>query len=81
MTTAISPDLVIDASKTLCPVPVLKARQGMDQLKRGQVLKLIATDPGSKADIPSFARVAGHELVSTEHSAKQFVFLVRKGGK
>lgn len=81
MSSVVTPDLVIDASKTLCPVPVLRARQGIDQLTHGQVLKLIATDPGSKADIPSFARVAGHELISAEQAGKQFVFLVRKGGK
>ncbi|MSQ11228.1 MAG: sulfurtransferase TusA family protein [Dehalococcoidia bacterium] len=81
MSTNVTPDLIVDASTTLCPVPVIKARQGMDKLRPGQVMKLIATDRGSKADIPSFARIGGHELLSAEQLGAQFVFLLRKGAR
>ncbi|MSP78288.1 MAG: sulfurtransferase TusA family protein [Dehalococcoidia bacterium] len=77
----LTPDLVVDASKTLCPTPVLRAKSGMDKLQKGQVMKLVATDPGSKADIPSFARMGGHELLSTEQAGQTFVYWLRKGGK
>ena len=80
MSTSVAPDLVVDTSNTLCPVPVIKAKQAMDKLRAGQVVKLIATDPGSKADIPSFARTGRHELLSAAQEGKQFVFLLRKGG-
>jgi tRNA 2-thiouridine synthesizing protein A len=81
MAVNITADVTLDTSKTLCPVPVIKAKQTMDQLKIGQVMRLVATDPGSKADIPSFARMGGHELVATDHSDKQYVFYLKKGGR
>ena len=81
MPDGITPDLVLDTSSTLCPVPVIRARQALDKLQPGQVMKLIATDPGSKSDIPSFARTAGYELLSSQQEGKQFVFLLRKGGR
>jgi len=81
MSTSVAPDVVVDTSKTLCPVPVIRARQAMDQLQAGQVMKLIATDPGAKNDIPSFARTGGHQLLGSSQEGKQLVFLLKKGGK
>lgn len=81
MTTIPVSDLVVDASNTLCPTPVLKARDGMKTLQKGQVLKLLATDPGSKKDIPAFARMGGHELLFADLNGPQFVYVLRKGGK
>ncbi|MBI4234493.1 MAG: sulfurtransferase TusA family protein [Chloroflexi bacterium] len=60
-------------------MPVIQAKQAMDKLSRGQVLKVIATDPGSKADIPSWARAAGHHLLKAEQQDKKFLFWVQKG--
>ncbi|GBD11121.1 Sulfurtransferase TusA [bacterium HR23] len=79
MTTPIAEHQTLDTSDTLCPLPVIAAKQATDKLARGQVLKVIATDPGSKADIPSWARSAGHTLLKWEVQGKKFVFWVQKG--
>jgi tRNA 2-thiouridine synthesizing protein A len=78
MTTQATEQMTVDTSGTLCPVPVIRARQALDKLGPGQVLKLIATDPGSKADIPSLARTAGYTLLKTEEQDRRFLFWLRK---
>ncbi|MFN3974731.1 MAG: sulfurtransferase TusA family protein [Dehalococcoidia bacterium] len=79
MTTHIAEHQTLDTSGTLCPLPVIRAKQAMDKLAPGQVLKVIATDPGSKADIPSWARSAGHRLLQQAAEGKRFIFWVQKG--
>lgn len=72
-------DLVVDAKGKACPMPVVMARKGIDQLSSGQVLAVEATDPGSCRDIPAWARDTGHELVATEDTAGGWRYLIRKG--
>lgn len=72
-------DLVIDAKGKSCPMPVVLARKGINQLQLGQVMALEATDPGSCSDIPSWARDTGHELLETSQSAGNYRYLIRKG--
>ncbi|MCS7206638.1 MAG: sulfurtransferase TusA family protein [Dehalococcoidia bacterium] len=79
MTTQVNEHQTVDTSGTLCPLPVIAAKQAMDKLGKGQVLKIIATDPGAKADIPSWARASGHTLLKQEVQGKRFVFWVQKG--
>lgn len=79
MTTQVTVHETLDARGILCPMPVVKAKLVMDKLASGQVLRVLATDPGSKADIPSWARAAGHRLLESATQGKEFVFLVQKG--
>ncbi len=79
MSTQVTPNQTLDCSGTLCPLPVIRAKQAMDKLASGAVLRLLATDPGSKADIPGWARASGHTLIEATTEGKTFVFLVRKG--
>ena len=72
-------DGVVDASGLSCPMPVVKAAKEMRGLATGQVLKIIATDRGSLADIPAWAEDTGNELLDTKNEGARFVFLVRKG--
>lgn len=71
-------DLDIDASGLACPLPLLKAKQGLNQLEAGQCLRLTATDPGSVRDFHAFAELSSHELVSFAESDGQFVYVLRK---
>jgi tRNA 2-thiouridine synthesizing protein A len=73
-----SVDLEIDASGLPCPLPLLKAKQGLNQLTPGQCLKLTATDPGSVRDFHSFADLSAHELVEFRESEGSFIYLLRK---
>ncbi len=71
-------DSCVDAQGLACPMPLLKAKLALNQLPGGAVLKVIATDAGAERDIPSFARLAGHQLVHKEQAGGQFIFYLRK---
>jgi tRNA 2-thiouridine synthesizing protein A len=72
-------DLVVDARNLFCPEPILKSRKAMRDLKEGQVLEILTTDPGSQKDIPAWTRANENELlVSEKLDPKGFRFLVRK---
>ncbi|RMG20974.1 MAG: sulfurtransferase TusA family protein [Methanobacteriota archaeon] len=69
---------VIDTSGLNCPLPVLKAKKAIKSIDVGSVLKIIATDPGSKKDIPAWARVTGQELLEETEEGGKFVFYVKR---
>ena len=78
--TEIQADQVLDARGLLCPMPIVKTAKAMKELEAGQVLKILATDRGSIADIPAWGESTGNELIgSYEEDGEVFVFLVRKG--
>jgi TusA-related sulfurtransferase/rhodanese-related sulfurtransferase len=69
----------VDARNLNCPGPVLNSRKAIKSLKIGQVLEILATDPGSKRDIPAWAHATGQELlVSEERGSEDFRYLVKK---
>ena len=68
----------LDASGLLCPMPVVKTAKAMKALAAGEVLKLIATDRGSIADIPAWAESTGNELLEWHEEGDALVFLLRK---
>ena len=70
-------DLELDLKGMNCPLPLLKAKQGLKQLSSGQVLRVQATDPGSVRDFESFARISGHELISSEQVSGVFIHTLR----
>jgi tRNA 2-thiouridine synthesizing protein A len=63
-------DLQIDASGLLCPQPLLLAKKALNQLKKGQILKVLTTDPAAVIDFKAFAAVSGHALVHYEARAE-----------
>jgi TusA-related sulfurtransferase len=75
----IKEDRVVDTSRMSCPMPVVKAAKEMQGMAVGQVLKIIATDKGSQADIPAWAEDTGNELLDARSGDGKFVFFVRKG--
>jgi tRNA 2-thiouridine synthesizing protein A len=72
-------DRVLDARGLLCPMPVVKAGKEMKSLEPGQVLKLLATDRGSVADVPAWAEDTGNELLEWHEDDGVFVYLIRRG--
>jgi tRNA 2-thiouridine synthesizing protein A len=74
----VNEDKVLDARGLACPMPVVKAGKEMKALGPGQVLKILATDRGSIADIPAWAEDSGNELVEWREEGSTFVFFVRK---
>ena len=77
--TEIREDHVLDARGLLCPMPVVKTAKAMKELEAGQVLKVIATDRGSIADMPAWAEDTGNELLEWHEDGDALVYLVRKG--
>ncbi|MBI2887266.1 MAG: sulfurtransferase TusA family protein [Chloroflexi bacterium] len=69
---------VLDTSGELCPLPVIKTKLAMDKLAPGQVVQLIATDPGSKSDLPSWANSTGNSILEAREEQGKFVFLIQK---
>ncbi|MHA1984775.1 MAG: sulfurtransferase TusA family protein, partial [Candidatus Hodarchaeales archaeon] len=69
----------VDARGFSCPVPILKSKKALKKLKIDQVLEILATDPGSQRDIPSWAHATGQELLISEKlSSKDYRFLVKR---
>ncbi len=57
---------VLDARRLLCPLPVIRTSEKIDQLENGQILDVLCTDPGALADIPAWCRMHGHQIVAAE---------------
>ena len=78
MADEIKADLELDLKGLLCPLPMVRVSQNIDKVPVGGVIKAIATDPGSLADIPSWARTTGHEVLKTERKDKDIIFYVKR---
>ena len=71
-------DKVVDATGLACPMPIVRAKKAIDELRSGQVLEVHATDKGSLKDIPSWAKTAGHEVIHQEEEQGTYKFWIRK---
>jgi len=74
----VAADKTLDTSGLNCPLPVLKTKKALEDMQGGQVLEVISTDPGSKADIPAFCQRTGHELLETVEEGGKYIFYIRK---
>lgn len=54
----------IDTRGLICPIPVLKARKKMQQMKQGEVLVVLCDDQGSMQDFQHFCQTQGHRLIA-----------------
>jgi tRNA 2-thiouridine synthesizing protein A len=70
----VSADAAWDAGDLGCGDLVLQLRFRMDALPPGAVLRLVALDPGARADVPAWCRLTGHALMTAEHP----VYLIRR---
>jgi tRNA 2-thiouridine synthesizing protein A len=68
----------VDARGQSCPGPIVSLFMAIKDAPRGEVFELLATDPGSKTDVPSWARMTGNELVEAEDRGSEFRYVVRK---
>lgn len=71
-------DKEFDASGLACPLPIVKTKKALADMASGQVLRVIATDPGSSADMAAFAEQTGHALLSSGQESGKFVFMLKK---
>ena len=68
----------LDTRGLNCPLPILKAKKALTDMLSGEVLKVVATDPGSVRDFQAFARQTGNELVEQTAGEREFVHYLRR---
>ena len=71
----------LDVRRMLCPMPVIRSQDRIEQLQPGDTLAVICTDPGARHDIPAWCRVNGHEVLSIDEKQDELVITVRVGDK
>ena len=76
--TPVQIDREIDTRGLNCPLPILKAKKALNELQSGQLLKVVATDPGSLRDFQAFARQTGHALVDQQTLGAEFIHVLRR---
>lgn len=71
-------DQVLDCTGLLCPIPVVKTSKAIKTIEVGQVLQMIATDPGSPPDMEAWSRQTGHEMLAQSEEDNKFLFWFRR---
>lgn len=68
----------LDARGLNCPLPILKTKKALAEMVSGQVLRVLATDPGSVRDFQAFAKQTGNELLAHSEENKEFIFFMKR---
>ncbi len=71
-------DKELDATGLNCPLPILRAKKSLGEMTSGQVLRIVATDPGSVKDFEAFAKQTGNSLLESKEEGGKFVFMLKK---
>jgi tRNA 2-thiouridine synthesizing protein A len=75
---AVVHDRELDARGLQCPLPILRTKKLLNEMSPAQVLRVVATDPGSVRDFNAFCRQTGHQLLQSTQAGAEFVFILRK---
>ena len=68
----------LDARGLNCPLPILKTKKALADMSSGDVLRVMATDPGALRDFQAFAKQTGNELLSHSEENKEYVFFMKR---
>ena len=71
-------DKELDTRGLNCPLPILRTKKALADVQSGQVLKVVATDPGSVKDFETFSKQTGHALLQHAEANGEFTFFMRK---
>lgn len=71
-------DRELDARGLNCPLPILRTKKSLNDMVSGQVLKIVATDPGSVRDFQAFSKQTGNQLLLSHESGGEYLFMMRK---
>jgi tRNA 2-thiouridine synthesizing protein A len=69
----------LDARRLLCPLPVIKLQNCVNQQPVGTRVEITCTDPGALNDIPAWCRINGHSIISTREQDYEYIIVVEKG--
>ena len=70
----------LDARRLLCPLPVIRAQDAIADMQAGDRLRVVATDPGVKNDIPAWCRINGHKVESMDEQDDEIVITIEVEG-
>ena len=70
-------DQTLDCKGLSCPMPIMKLAKTMKQMEKGKVLELLATDPGSKPDVPAWCNKTGNELLETAEEDGVYKYYIK----
>ena len=71
-------DKELDVRGLVCPLPILRTKKSLTDMTRGQILKIVATDPASLIDFQVFAEQTGNQLLSSAEASGEFLFYLKK---
>ena len=71
-------DKELDARGLNCPLPILRTKKALTDMASGQVLKVVATDPGAVKDFAAFSKQTGNPLLASEKADAEFIFFMKK---
>jgi tRNA 2-thiouridine synthesizing protein A len=68
----------LDTRGLNCPLPILKAKKALSEMASGELLRVVATDPGSTRDFQAFCRQTGHELIDQTHLDEEYIHVLKR---
>ena len=71
-------DKDLDTRGLNCPLPILRAKKALADMHSGQVLRIVATDPGAVKDFQAFCKQTGHQLLSHAEANREFTFFMKR---
>jgi tRNA 2-thiouridine synthesizing protein A len=71
-------DRELDVKGLNCPLPILRTKKALSEMASGQVLYVLATDPGSAKDFQAFAKQTGNELLATAETDKIYTYYLKR---
>jgi tRNA 2-thiouridine synthesizing protein A len=71
-------DKEIDTRGLNCPLPILKAKKALNDMRSGQLLKVVSTDGGSLRDFQAFSKQTGNELVEQQTVGDEYIHVLRR---
>jgi tRNA 2-thiouridine synthesizing protein A len=77
MTELIQIDQMVDARGLSCPLPIVRTAMAIKTMSSGQILEVLATDPGSVKDFAAWSKTTGHELIESSSDGAVYRFVIR----
>ena len=71
-------DKDLDTRGLNCPLPILRAKKALADMQSGQVLRIVATDPGAVKDFQAFCKQTGNQLLSHAEANREFTFFMQR---
>lgn len=73
-----TPDKEIDCIGLYCPEPIFRTRTALDELEKGQILKVTADDPAAEEDLKRLSKRLGYEIVEITHDGNEVTLFIKK---